>query len=109
MKIGDDIVNVTPDCSGGYTAGGHDFPTLDSVSPTQINESPSWGNLSTITLHVSNLWPPYIYDHEGGIDVDYWYRCHLHMGGGDVDSSVTDWTPESITMYLTLSMILGGC
>lgn len=99
MKVGNDIVNFTPGCSGTYTAGGRDVPTLDSVTPNQIAPSASWSSPSIITLHGSNLWPPYIYDHEGGIDADYIYRCHIRLAGGTrLDSYVTAWTPDSITI-----------
>lgn len=96
LKIGNDIVNITPGCSGTYAAGGRDIPTLASVSPTQISQSPSWSNPSTITLHGSNLWPSY--DPNAEVD-DYNYRCHIRLaGGGRLDYFVTAWTPDSITI-----------
>lgn len=96
IKVGDDIVNFNPDCSGSYTAGGNDIPTLDSVTP---NEIAATNDHTSITLHGKNLWPPYIYDHAGGIDADYYYRCHIRLAGyWSLDSRVTEWTSDSITL-----------
>ncbi len=96
LKMGDEIVNIAPDCSGNFVANGRDIPTLTSVSPATITQSPSWSNPSTITLHGANMWPPYDADTDGD---DYIFRCHIReVGHSRMDSYVTNWTPDSITI-----------
>lgn len=98
LKVGNDIVNVNPDCSGTYSAGGNDIPVLESITPSQITKTGDVFSTS-LTLHGKNLWPPYIYDHEGGLDADYNYRCHLRIAGYDAisDTYIDKWTADSIT------------
>ena len=98
LKIGDDIVNITPGCTGKYTVGGNDIPVLESLTPSHIARTNDPFSTS-ITLHGKNLWPPYQYDHEGGLDADYNYRCHLRIGGYTEisDAYIKEWTTDSIT------------
>jgi hypothetical protein len=92
LEIDDDIVNVTQGCTGTYTAGGRDMPTLTSVSPAQVNSS----SAATVIIHGSNMWPPYDVYKDGD---EYNYRCHLRKYGSyRLDSNITDWTPDRITL-----------
>jgi len=110
LEIDANIVNVTPGCTGKYSAGGRDMPTLTSVSPAQISPSASWSNLSTITIHGSNLWPPYDYAFADGVNSDnYFYRCHLReLNASRWDSYITDWTADSITVAFPPGEPLSG-
>ncbi|MCK5682240.1 hypothetical protein KAI46_15680, partial [bacterium] len=110
LKMGDDIVNIAPDCSGNYVANGRDMPTLTSVSPATITQ-PTWGNPTTITLHGSNMWPPYDINVDGAnVDGDdYIFRCHIrHIGHSRLDSNVTNWTPDSITLTFSPGELTKG-
>ena len=108
LKVGNDIVNITPGCSGTYTAGGNDIPVLESITPSQIAKTNNVFD-TTITIQGKNLWPPYIYDHEGGLDADYNYRCHLRIAGYESisDTYIDNWTADSITFHFPRASIPG--